>query len=372
MSARLLALLLVSSAAPVAVVACGGGGGGNKPPPLGSTDSGTDSASGGDGSAPTDGGKADGASRDGASDSGSAGDGMSGADGSSNDASVDSGADGGSTGDSSTWMPESGPPQDGSPPPNPVCDPSTSYAAIARESSIASSGFDRFGGISADGTTVAWTTAAGQIYVADRSSPSGTFGTPALLDPGSTQLANDRVAVDRFGLQLIATLANKSTFVAFSRPSIGGSWTVVLGNEFSILAVQEGQGFVSNPVLSVDGNSLFYVVQTGSSAPKLAESFWDPSLKIWSAGVDLPNPEFAMTGTAQLRRPTGASFDRQTLFFYDEIAGHERIAWRNSAAQPFDFFQDEPTIPEGAPTQTCSYVFFHGSDSNGQGLFYAQ
>ncbi len=291
------------------------------------------------------------------------------------DAGTDVGVDGGGT-DSAVLDtgagPDVGPPEDGSAPGNSVCDPTDTFSTVTRVPSIAASGFDRFGSVSANGNTVAWTTTAGLVFVADRTSAQAAFGTPVQLATGTTQLANDRVALDPLGLKLVATLAGGSSFVSFVRSSVGSAWAVSLYDEYKFISAVEGGGTFSEPVLSLDELSLFYLVQAGSNPPVLVESPWDVSMKAWATGVDLPNPEFAITGAAQVRRPTGASSDRRTLFFFDEVAGKERTAWRNSPAEPFDYFADLPQAPEAVPSDICDTLYFHGSDSNGQGLFTAQ
>ncbi|MGD0530635.1 MAG: hypothetical protein ABSE49_36210, partial [Polyangiaceae bacterium] len=88
----------------------------------------------------------------------------------------------------------------------PECMETSTWSNTARVTSIAPAGFDHFGSISANELSVAWTTAAGDVYVADRTSATGSFGTPELLtasDGGSPGLANDRVALDPTATQLI-------------------------------------------------------------------------------------------------------------------------------------------------------------------------
>jgi hypothetical protein len=264
------------------------------------------------------------------------------------------------------------PPEDGSPPPISTCMPADGWSTLTRVASIASTGFDVFGSVSGGGTTVAWTTSAGAVYVADRASATDSFGTPAQVSTGATQLSTGRVALDVLGLKLVATLASGKSFVAFVRASTSSAWVQSQTNEFNAIATIEGGPVVSNPVLSGDGQALYYILQLGTNAPVLVESPWDPTTKQWGVGNDLTNPEFQMTSASQLRRPTGAASDRQTLFFFDEMVGHERAAYRNSPGQDFDYFQDLPNVPEAAPIDDCLTLYFHGMDASGQGLFTAQ
>jgi hypothetical protein len=258
----------------------------------------------------------------------------------------------------------------------PACNPSLAWSVVARVPSIAPAGFDRFGSISATALTVAWTSSNGAIFVADRTDASGAFGTPAQLNPGSVALATGRVALGGSGLKLIATLADGSSFVTFVRTAVGGTWAQSLGNEFAVVAamIAESGGAMSDPVLSTGGGSLFYLLTIGTAVganPILYESTWDTTTKQWNNGTPLPNAEFAITTPSQRRRPTGASVDDRTLFFYDEVGAKERAAWRASPTAPFDTFVDLPQAPEAAPNANCDPLFFYGMDTAGQGLFTA-
>jgi hypothetical protein len=253
----------------------------------------------------------------------------------------------------------------------PQCALTSSWGTIQRVASIPSAGFDRFGAISSNGLTAAWTTAAGQVEVADRASISASFGPPSALATGTIQLANDRVALAQGGLKLVATLADHSSFVAFARLSTSAAWNPALSGEFKNLAsmLTEGGGALSSPVVGADGQTLFYLVAIGTALPILYESTWSTSAKVWQPGNPLPNPDFLITSASMLRRPTGGSYDRRTFFFFDEVSGHERAAWRASPSAPFDTFMDLPMHPEAVPDASCTTLYFRGSDATGQGLF---
>jgi hypothetical protein len=256
-----------------------------------------------------------------------------------------------------------------------VCRQGITWSSAARVTSIAPTGFDRFGSISASTLTVAWSTSAGVIYVADRISNTGAFGTPVAIDPGAIQLANDRVALSPNGLLLIATLADGSSFATFVRSSVSAPWEPdpSITDPFHTLAsiLAEPGGAFSQPVESADGLSFFYLVAVGTGLPVLYESAWNATMSQWDDGTPLPNADFAITSAGQVRRPTGASADRRTLFFFDEVSGHERAAGRDSPTSPFDQFVDLPDLPEAVPSGDCVTVYFHGTDASGEGLFMA-
>jgi hypothetical protein len=308
----------------------------------------------------------------GGGDGASGGDGTTGGDG----ATVGDAAGGGDAqtqGDSGAGEAGGG---DAGPPGPPECDPLLPWSTLARVPSIAPAGFDRFGSISSDELTVAWTSSSGAIFVADRASVSASFGAPAQVSTSGVAVANGRVALTASAFKLIATLADGSSFVSFERFSVGGAWTPSLSNDFPFVAamIAESGGAMAEPVVSADGLSLFYLLTIGTGAgslPILYESTWDVKMKKWTSGLPLPNPEFAITSASQRRRATGASDDRRTLFFFDEVSGKERAAWRASPTAPFDTFVDVAAAPEAAPNASCDPLYFHGSDGTGQGLFTA-
>jgi hypothetical protein len=255
--------------------------------------------------------------------------------------------------------------------PPPVCPVSSTWSTITRVTSIASSGFDRFGGIAPDELTVAWSTAAGAIFTAERTSTSAPFGTPVQLDPGTLLLANDRVALPD-NLDLIVTLADRSSFVSFIRASVSDPWKPTGRHEFRIMSatILESGGAFASPVANAYGDSLAYLLTDGPVAPPvLYESTWSIPMNAWAVGIPPGNPEFANTMATPVRRPTGVSPDQLTLFFFDEIAGKERAAWRTTRKAPYDKFVDLPMLPEAAPAGDCLSIYFHGSDMSGQGLF---
>ncbi len=255
-----------------------------------------------------------------------------------------------------------------------LCNPTLGWPMVARVPSIASMGFDRFGAVSSSGRTVAWSTSTGGVFVADRASPSAAFAAPVAINPGSVSIGQGRVALADSGLKLIVPRADGRTFVSFVRASVGAPWGNPLANEFANFESATGElgGSLSEPVVSADNLSLFYVIVLGAgSGPLLYESQWNAPMRAWDPGNPLPNPEFAIIDANHLRRPTGASADRRTLFFFDEVSGKQRAAWRNDPSAPFGTFVDVPQTPEAAPDENCETLYFRGTDTSGPGLFTA-
>jgi hypothetical protein len=264
---------------------------------------------------------------------------------------------------------------DEGPPGPPICHDDFTWSAITRVASIAGAGFDRFGSVSADELTVVWSDAAGDIFYADRLSTSDDFGAAAPVT-STVALANDRVAIDPTGLELIATLADGSSFTTLERLERGKPWQAgasvpdQFANIESTLSLG-ASGSVSNPVISADGSSFFFVASgaVGASGPVLYEAVWDQASGSWGFPSSFPNAELMASAVAQEKRPTGASADDRTLFFFDEGAGRQRAAWRGAPTSPFDEFVDLPALPEAVPSGDCTTVYFRGSDDAGAGLF---
>ena len=283
------------------------------------------------------------------------------------------------------------------PPGPPACDPLHAWRPIGRVVSVPQAGFARFGGVSNDELSIAWTTTAGEIDVADRPTRGDDFGAPAVVTASAA--AGDRVALAPTGLTLFAVSASRAGFIAMSRASRGGAWAASTPLQFAnvdVMASLESGGQFSEPVLGADG-AFYYVFTATGAAPQLFESTWDPSQGAWSTGVALPNAELA-SAAGGVRRATGASIDGRTLFFYDGLRSVERGAWRDSPAAPFAEFVDmtsaadagagptdaatdgatgtpdagATTFPAAAPNERCDTLYYEGTDSGGTGVFIAQ
>jgi hypothetical protein len=236
------------------------------------------------------------------------------------------------------------------------------WSPAAIIASLEQTSFGRFGGISAGETVIAWTSPAGAIYVADRPQRSQPFSSmPSVLDTSSTPVANDRVALGSTGLQLFAVSADRASFVAFHRSNVASAWaasaTLQFANVDAMAGVDSGGQF-SEPVLGADDNSFFYLLTPAAGSPVLYESRWDASRGAWTTGNALSNPELASASATSRRRPTGASSDGRTLFFYDEVGGQERAAWRDSVSSPFVMFVDTPGMTDAAPNHRCDTLYF--------------
>jgi hypothetical protein len=250
------------------------------------------------------------------------------------------------------------------------CDPTAAWSPLNRVDSVPPDNFGKLGGVSGDELSIAFTSPTGDAYVADRSASTASFDAPMKLN-GAMPLAVDRVALSPTGMSAIAIAADRHSFLGFERASRADAWAPTSGLEFTLVrAVLESDAAVSNPVIGADKRSLFFIV-TAMDKPTLYESHWDMAQRFWGTPSTVTGTALESADAAHLRRPTGASFDGRTLFFYDEAAGVERGAWRASSGSPFVVFVDIGAFAEAAPTVTCDTLYHQRQDATGTRLFLA-
>ena len=251
------------------------------------------------------------------------------------------------------------------------CDPKTEWASLGRIDSVPPENLAKLGGVSGDQLSVAFTSPTGDAFVADRSSATASFDAPLKIN-GATPLAVDRVAFSPTGISAITVAADRHSFLGFERASRAAAWMPTSGLEFTLLRpVLEGGAEVSNPVIGADKRTLFFIV-TLMAKPTLYESHWDVAQRFWGTAATVTGSALESADMSHVRRPTGASFDGRTLFFYDEASGVERGAWRASSGSPFVVFVDIGAFAEAAPTATCDTLYHQRQDATGNRLFVAE
>jgi hypothetical protein len=228
--------------------------------------------------------------------------------------------------------------------------------------------FGRFGAVSSDELSVAWTSSEGDVYVADRPVSPGAFNTAVKIN--EVALAVDRAALSANGLQVLAVAEKRGSLVEFTRASRSEAFVQGDGSDLSGLAnVFEGGGTISEPVLGGDGESLFFLIELPDQAPILYESKWSYADNVWGIAAGFRNQELQSVDASHRRRPTGGSSDGLTLFFYDEVNQVERGGWRESPTTPFIHFEDIGAFPDAAPNFRCDLLYYTGRDGDGPGLF---
>ncbi|HET9934209.1 MAG TPA: hypothetical protein VFQ35_26085 [Polyangiaceae bacterium] len=248
-----------------------------------------------------------------------------------------------------------------------LCNPGANWTLMTRIPSASTPSFARFGGISADELTIAWTAANGDAFVATRTAMTAEFGAPSKVN--SSPLAVGRVALSPTGAYLIGVSADQKNLVAFALK--GDAWSMTDGPEFGMLRMSsEGDSTLSDPVLGSDKRSLYFL-RTVGGVSSIYASTWDPSARIWGAPSSLGNPELtASAGHAM--RPTGASRDGRTLFFFDEASRTERAAFRPDAEAAFDVFTTLGGFVGATANLGCTTLYYEDRDDSGVGVFVAR
>jgi hypothetical protein len=257
------------------------------------------------------------------------------------------------------------------------CDPTATWGAnqLVAASTAQS---DSLGAVTADELTIAWMTAAGAVMYADRQSASSPFGAPQTL---TGAIALDEVALSGDGLTLVVVLQDRSALAQTTRASRSSAFSSTLDTApFAQLdpPPTEGdaatsQGAFADPVLSNDGQLLYYS-QYGVSAYSMHESYRPGASGVWPQGRSLIEKDFVAPNQSARMRPTGLSADDRTLFFWDESASTERVAFRDGVQMPnntYKTFVDVGAHQYAVPTLSCARLYFSASGSGGLDLFYA-
>ncbi len=235
-----------------------------------------------------------------------------------------------------------------------LCAPNTTWGAESEVASAAEASA-AFIGVTPDERTLVWSEAAGseRIYlVADRSTASGPFGEPQLLDDVTV------LAVSPDGLRLAALSPDQSALFTLSRSDRSGEFAIEGEGEFVAIddeARENGWSF-SSCVFSADDRTLFYTAGAPDSKYllRVAERADDGP---WATGTLIERCELEVHGSYG-RYPTGVSADGQTLFFFDSWRGITRAAWRDPQTSAFSWFADIGKVFAAQPNAACDRLYF--------------
>ena len=244
------------------------------------------------------------------------------------------------------------------------CDPERSFGAPTRIGPPTAE-LERFASISGNELSIAWVVpiddATATVMYADRTSASEAFGAPRTLIPAEGYFALDRVALDHEGLRLAVVRADRHGFGVAVRASGAEPFGAPEPEEYSNLnpyqrEVEPRDSFVGDPVISADGLAFVYSEYGGDIQDTVRVSLRQFPEDAWTSTEAFSVPELAREGELR-RRPTGISTDLKTLFFWDEIAGAQRAAWRPTPLEPFDHFVDLGAFEGAQPNATCRRLY---------------
>lgn len=245
----------------------------------------------------------------------------------------------------------------------PLCSPTATWGAPV---AVFSSGPRHFAAITPDELHVAWYEGAnggdggtdggvGVLGVADRASPSASFGTPTMFAEGvdltGAGLAPDGLllVVTRNGRPAIAPRALGAGFGALSTTGLN------FGDEttFRAPAVVSNGGFFLTLELASVGQVPFTFIS------KLGPSYRQDELLLPHRDLLVASPDNLVP------RPTGMSNDLRTLFFYDELKKIERAAFRAGPGCAFTTVVDVGNLPGAMPNADCTALYYADPNASG-------
>jgi hypothetical protein len=277
------------------------------------------------------------------------------------------------------------PPSDASMP-EPSCNPNKTWGSPTDVPGVNPFASQPLVTITNDELTVAWVVdnggGQGNVFVADRTSTSASFGTAIQLvamspggtfdgaianDGGDSYFAFDRVALSSDGLTLIGVAVGGLHMAQFIRTDRTGAFLAMpLESRYSDLttALMAGEK-LGDPVLAANGQDLVYSRYGVSPSLTVYESFL-ASGQTWPAGSG--DGTAALAENAGLRKhPTSMTADRLTLFVWDE-AGEAYGVVRATPMSDFNYaiaFGDRFSIQiNGA----CSRIYYVAPASSGFAL----
>lgn len=251
-----------------------------------------------------------------------------------------------------------------------VCNPSMTVGAAAGVASTA--GNDRFGAITPDELTLAWTVPSGGaavLQIADRTAATDTFGSP---QSPSDLVALDGVALAPSGLTLVAVAPDHRSFLVFERA--GRTDAFVAGSSYAYdsiagsLATGEQLG---DPVFTSGDLIFLYSVYGGTSNDTVRYATRLSSGSSFDVGGSLAFTELRAQGSLR-RRPSGAGSDFQTIFYWDEVSGSQKLGrLKGTEAAELYSVHDIGAVGFAQPNEACTRVYYGAAGSGGSDVFSA-
>jgi len=236
-----------------------------------------------------------------------------------------------------------------------VCPPDAAWTGPAPLELDAGS-LERMLALTPDELTVVWSSygsSALAYFVADRSDPSQPFGAPRLIDLGLQVMG---VAPD--GLRLALRSSDGAVLSEATRSSRDQDFEATPSASYALLNLEAEIGSLSfhDVVFSADDRTLVYtaLAEGGTSYPVFLAI--REAGAAWPVGQALERCELSFKAGAW-RRPTALSSDGLTLFFFDEVRGKARAAWRETTLDAFSWFEDLPQGRWSGVNHDCSRLY---------------
>jgi hypothetical protein len=263
----------------------------------------------------------------------------------------------------------------------PVCW-AMNWSAGSTLASASTAGDDTLGSISADDLNVAWLAVAADagnarvVHYANRHYPTDAFSPPLLLDPGTDADLDAGMALSVDGLRLIVVLPDRKGFTEYVRDTVDDPFTTPPAEtQFTQLNTQISHylppgALCADPVLSADDLTFYFSVYGVEDVSGNYGGYVD-SHTIYSSTrtpfVSWPQAAAVMGEAIEAhcsarRRPSGISSDQLTLFYWDELSGSTRAAFRSSIDAPFDTAVELGNRPFAQPNPDCTMLYYSGTD----------
>jgi hypothetical protein len=288
------------------------------------------------------------------------------------------------------------------PPAPPLCNPRATWGP-GTLLAISTPDLDRFGSISADELSIAWMTpvasspttppdaatpldgatpadggsidtgsAAGPlIYYADRALVTDPFGSPQVLQAIANYPSFGAVALSPDGLTLTIVRSDHLGFGEVTRAARGSPFGPV--SEVNFPVINRLRPAVDDPTIAGDGLAFGFSIDGDPGTMDTMHVANRPALGApWEGwGRTDVEAELLANGAGILRRPTGLAADELTLFFWDEVRGLERAAWRDSLSVRFTTFLDLGPRQFAQPNAACTRIYYSAQGASSVDLFYA-
>lgn len=212
--------------------------------------------------------------------------------------------------------------------------------------------------MTADERSVAFTTGADDLlslHVADRATASGDFADKLVTLPEGFDVTSG-VALSSDGLELVLVMSDHSGFATLSRVSRSETFEGDADPTAFVPINQQkpmsGKS-VGWPVLSSDGNTLYFVSYFGASLVRQSER---DKYGVFDGGTAID--EYTLGGEeGAYKLINGVSSDQRAIFFFDQETSHQMALFRSAPGAPFYDQLDLGERRGASPNTDCSLVY---------------
>lgn len=193
--------------------------------------------------------------------------------------------------------------------------------------------------------------------MADRADPASPF-----VEAQRVEAAGDGTAagLTSDGLTLLLTSLDGQPY-AMSRPNLAGAFGPARPDAFAV----GGEASFVAPVAAPAGAFLSVRFTSVGQMPFTYATLVDGRYRLLERLV--PSAELLVTKpSTDGPRPTGVSKDLRTLFFWDDVRGVERAAFRAGPGCGFTTVVDLGPLPGAQPNDECTALYFADPQNGGR------